>query len=153
MNRQRLLSILWAIEMIVGVLPAIVVLGMGMISYLVLLQVVPQLLHSGETAALRTFLLATGTMVGGILGIVAILMAYRPDKLRQRPQRKRLAIVFAGAGLCAEVLYFTSGGLGDVSSHWLARWVMLGPLVVGAHCAYRVFGRPPGPTSRPVAAR
>lgn len=74
MNRQRLLSILRAIEIIVGVLPAIVVLGMGMISYLVLLQVVPQLLHSRETAALRTFLLATGTMVGGVMGIVAILM-------------------------------------------------------------------------------
>lgn len=134
-----------------GVLPAIVVLAMGMISYLVLLQVVPQLLHSGETAALRTFLLATGTMVGGILGIAAILMAYRPEKLRQRPQQKRLTIVFACAGLCAEVLYFTSGGLGDVSSHWLARWVMLGPLVVGAHCAYRLFGRSSGHTSNPIA--
>jgi uncharacterized membrane protein YjjB (DUF3815 family) len=64
-NRQRLLSILWGIEIIVGVLPAIIMLGMGLISYLVLLQVVPQLLRNGETAAMRTVFLATGTMVGG----------------------------------------------------------------------------------------
>jgi peptidoglycan/LPS O-acetylase OafA/YrhL len=153
MNRQRVLSILWAIEILAGVLPAIVVLGMAMISYVVLLEVVPQLLHRGETAALRTYVLATGTIVGGVLGIAAILIAYRPEKLRRRPRRKRLAIAFGCAGLCAEVLYFTNGGLGDVSSHWLARWVMLGPLVVGVHCAYRVFGRSPGPTPSPVAVR
>ena len=33
MNRQRVLSNLWAIETIVGVLPVIVVLGMAIISY------------------------------------------------------------------------------------------------------------------------
>lgn len=142
MNRERVLSILWGIEIIVGVLPAIIVLGMGLISYLVLLQVVPQLLRSGETAAMGTVFLTTGTMVGGLLGVVSILMAYRPATLRQRPKRKRLAVVFACAGVCAEVLYFVSGGLHDVSSHLLARWVMLGPLVVGVHCAYRVFVHP-----------
>src|ERR1700687_3673208 len=104
MNRQRLLSILWGIEIIVGVLPAIIMLGMGLISYLVLLQVVPQLLRNGETAAMRTVFLATGTTVGGILGVAWILMAYRPETLRQRPKRKRLAVVFACAGICAETL-------------------------------------------------
>ena len=152
MNRQRLLSILWGIEIIVGVLPAIIMLGMGLISYLVLLQVVPQLLPNGETAALRTVFLATGTTVGGILGVASILMAYRPETLRQRPKRKRLAVVFACAGICAETLYLMSGGMHDVSSHLLACWVTLGPLIVGAHCAYRVFGHPPDPTSSPAGA-
>ena len=153
MNRHRLLSVLWGIEIAAGVIPAVVLLTMSLVPYLVTLPAMPSMLVSGNWAIVRSAIVLNGTMVGGILGITAILMAYRPDKLRQRPQRKRLAIVFACAGLCAEMLYFTSGGLGDVSSHWLARWVMLGPLVVGAHCAYRVFGRPPGPTSSPVAAR
>jgi hypothetical protein len=153
MNRQRVLSVLWAVEFIVGLVPAVVMLGMGLVSYVILLQVVPRLLHSGESAALRTFLLATGTAVGGILGIVAILMAYRPERLRQNAGRKRIAIIFACAGLMAELLYFTNGGLGDVSSHLLAGWVMLGPLIVGAHCAYRVFGHSSGNASSPVAVR
>jgi hypothetical protein len=151
MNRQRLLAVLWAIEIIVGVLPAIATLGISLVSYLVLLQVVPQLLQRGEMPALRTFLLASGTILGGILGIVAILMAYRPEKLRQSPRRKRLAIVFGCAGVCAELLYFVSGGLHDISSHLLARWVILGPLVVGVHCAYRVFVHSPGSATRPAA--
>lgn len=63
----------------------------------------------------------------GVVGIAAILMAYRPEKLRLSPRRKRLATVFACAGLCGEVRYFTSGGLGDVSSNWIARWDMRVP--------------------------
>jgi hypothetical protein len=152
MNRQRILSVLWALEFIVGLIPAVVMLGMGFVSYAVVLQVVPRLLHSGESAALRTFLLATGTIVGGILGIIGILMAYRPERLRQNAGRKRIAIMFACAGLGAELLYLSNGGLGDVSSHFLAGWVMLGPMIVGGHCAYRVFGRASGNASDPVAS-
>jgi hypothetical protein len=100
------------------------------------------MLLSGDAAVVGSAIVLNGTMIGGILGMLAILMAYRPEKLRQSPRRKRLAIVFGCAGICAEVLYFVSGGSRDVSSHFLARWVMLGPVVVGIHCAYRVYVHP-----------
>ncbi len=117
-------------------------LVVGLIPYLVTLPTLPSMLLSGDAAVVGSAIVLNGTMIGGILGMLAILMAYRPEKLRQSPRRKRLAIVFGCAGICAEVLYFVSGGSRDVSSHFLARWVMLGPVVVGIHCAYRVYVHP-----------
>jgi hypothetical protein len=150
MNRQRLFSILWAVEFILGVLPAAVLLIVSFVPYLVMLPAVPSMLFSGNGTVVRSAIVLNGTMIGGILGIVAILMAYRPEKLRQSPKRTRLSIVFGCAGICAEALYFMSGGLSDVGSHVFARWAMLGPLIVGAHCAFRVLKHPSSSTSSPA---
>lgn len=136
-----------------GVVPAVIVLVIGLVPYLVALPAYFSMFLSGDRAVVRSAIVLNGTMIGGVLGIIAILMAYGPEKLRGNPKRKRIAIIFGCAGLCAEVLYFASGGVGDVSSHLLARCVMLGPLIVGAHCAYRVFGHSSGNTSSAVAVR
>ncbi|MFZ0817296.1 MAG: hypothetical protein WAM78_17370 [Candidatus Sulfotelmatobacter sp.] len=139
MNRQRLLAVLWASELAAGVLPAAIMVIVGLVPYLVTLPAMPSMLLSGDVRVMWSAIVLNGTMVGGILGIVAILMAYRPEKLRANSKLKRRAIVFGCAGVCAEVLYLTSGGLANVRSNMFARWIMLGPAVVGAHCAYRVF--------------
>jgi peptidoglycan/LPS O-acetylase OafA/YrhL len=153
MNRQRLFSILWAIEFIVGLLPAALLIVVGLVPYMV---VTPALLYGllkGEwdAAMVRTAIVLNGEMIGGILGLAAILIAYRPERLRQSSKLKRRAIIFACAGVCAAVLYLTSEGLNDVLSNVFACWIIAGPLLVGAHCLYHVFPRPHCSASSPAA--
>jgi hypothetical protein len=151
MNRQRLLSILWAIEFIVGLLPAAILIVVGLIPYLVSTPAVLSLLLKGDGTIVRTAIVLNGTMIGGILGMAAILMAYRPGRLRQSAKLRRRAIIFACAGVCAAALYLTSEGLTNVMSNVFACWIIAGPLLVGFHCAYRVFTRPHGDASNPAA--
>jgi hypothetical protein len=87
----------------------------------------------------------------GILGIAAILMAYRPDRLRQNAKLKRRAMIFACAGIGAAALYVTSEGLTNVMSSVLKWWIVTGPSLLGGHCAYRVFMRPQDTGSTPDA--
>ena len=142
MNRPRLLSILWAIEFIVGLLPAAILIIVGLVPYLVAAPAVLSLLLKGDTAIVRTAIVLNGTMIGGILGIAALLMGYRPERLRQSAKLKRRAIIFACGGVCAAALYLTSEGLTNVMSNVFSCWIIAGPLLVGAHCSYRVFATP-----------
>ncbi len=151
MNRQRLFSILWAVEFMVGLLPAAILIVVGLVPYLVALPAVLSLLLNGDAVIVRTAIVLSGTMIGGILGIAAILMAYRPDRLRQSPKLKRRAVIFACAGVCSAALYLTSEGLTNVMSSVFKCWIIAGPLLIGAHCSYRVFARPHASASRPAA--
>jgi len=147
MNRQRLLTIFWALEFFVGLLPAVVLLLVSLLPYLVSLPAVLSLLLDGNPAVVWSAIVLNGTMIGGIFGIAALLMAYRPETLRHSRKLKRRAIVFACAGICSEVLYLTSGGLTNVTTNVFALWIVAGPLLLGTHCAYRVFAAPRGSTS------
>jgi hypothetical protein len=153
MNRTRLFSIIWAIEFIVGLLPAALVIVVGLVPYLVVTPAILYGLLKGErdAAIVRTAIVLNGEMIGGILGIAAILMAYRPERLRQSAKLRRRAIVFACAGVCAAVLDLTSEGLTDVMSNVFACWIIAGPLLVGAHCWYHVFLKAHGSASSPAA--
>jgi hypothetical protein len=153
MNRPRLLSILWAIEFIVGLLPAAILIIVGLVPYLVATPAVFSLLLKGDAAIVRTAMVLNGTMIGGILGIAALLMAYSPDRLRQSPKLKRRAIIFACGGVCAAALYLTSEGLTNVISNVFSCWIIAGPLLVGAHCSYRVFVRPRSSASGSTAGQ
>lgn len=151
MNRLRLLSILWAIEFIVGLFPAAILICVGLVPYLIASPVVLSLLLKGDRTIVRTAIELNGMMIGGILGVAALLMAYRPERLRQNAKLKRRAIIFACGGVCAAALYLASEGLTNVISHIFNCWVIAGPLVVGAHCSYRVFvgsqESPPNPAA------
>jgi hypothetical protein len=145
-NRERLYSLLWTAEIVAGVLPAAGVLVVSLVPYVITLPAMPSMILNGFW---RSAVVLNGTMLGGISGIIAILMASRPDRLHDRPKLKRVAIVLGCAGICAEILYLIDGGLRDVASHFWAAWVALGPIVVGIHCAVRVFVSPVGPGKKP----
>ena len=153
MNRLRLLSILWAIEFIVGLLPAAILIIVGIVPYLVSTPAVLSLLLKADPAIVRTAIVLNGTTIGGILGIAALLLSYRPDRLRRSAKLKRRAIIFASGGFCAAALYITSEGLTNVMSNAFKCWIIAGPLLVGAHCAYRVFVRPHGSAQSPTAGQ
>lgn len=143
-NCQRLRSILWTVEIIIGVLPAFVMITAGLIPYLMVLPFFPSMFLSGNAQIVRSAIVLNGTMIGGILGIAAIFMAYHPERLRQSAKLKRLTITFGCAGICAGALYVMSEGLTDVMSNGLKCWIVAGPVLVGSHCAYRVLARPRG---------
>jgi hypothetical protein len=123
----------------------------GLIPYLMAMSAVLSALHELNAAVLTTAIVLNGTMIGGILGIAAILMAYRPPRLRENAKLKRRAIIFSCAGLGAAALYVTSEGLTNVMSNVFKSWIIVGPLLVGVHCAYRVFlsshNAPSGPAA------
>jgi hypothetical protein len=152
-TRQRLFSILWTIEFIAGLLPAVVLIIVGFIPYLVATLAILSALEKADAAVLRTAIVLNGTMIGGILGIVAILMAYRPEKLRENPKLKRRAMIFSCAGLGAASLYVMSEGLSNVTSNGFQSWIIAGPVLLGAHCAYRVFMRHHNDVSSPAAVK
>jgi len=151
MNRPRLLSILWATEFIVGLFPAAILMIVGIVPYLVSTPAVLPLLLKGDAAIVRTAIVLNGTMIGGILGIVALLMAYSPERLRQSSKLKRRSIMFACGGVCAAALYLTSEGFTKVISNVFKCWIIAGPLLVGAHCTYRVFVKRDSSVSSPTA--
>jgi hypothetical protein len=142
MRRQRLLSILWATELIVGLSPAALLIVIGLVPYLVAIPVVFSMLLKGDASIVQTAIVLNGTMIGGILGIAAVLMAYRPERLRQSAKLRHRAIIFSCTGVCAAALYVTSEGLTNVLSSVLKCWIIAGPLLVGTHCACRVFAKP-----------
>jgi hypothetical protein len=111
----------------------------GLVPYVVAMSAVVFALHEVNTAVLTTVIVLNGTMIGGILGIAAILMAYRPHRLRENAKLKRRAMMFSCAGLGAAALYIASEGLTNVMSNLLKSWIIAGPLLLGVHCAYRVF--------------
>jgi hypothetical protein len=152
MNGERVMSILWPIEFIAGLLPAAILIAVGLVPYVVATPAVISLLLKGDTAILKTAIVLNGTMIGGILGMAAILMAYRPERLRQNAKLKRRAIIFSFVGLCAATLYLISEGLTNVMSNVFRCWIVLGPLLLGAHCAYRVFLKSHAATSSPSAS-
>jgi len=109
------------------------------------------LASQGEASIVQTAIVLNGTMIGGILGIAAVLMAYRPERLRQSAKLRHRAMIFSSAGVCAAALYLTSEGLTNVLSSVLKCWIIAGPLLVGTHCACRVFVRPDSSTSSSAA--
>jgi hypothetical protein len=104
-----LFSILWVVEIAAGMLPAFILFIVSLVPFLVMVPTLPSMLLSGNSAASWSAIVLSGMMIGGILGIIAVLMAYRPERLRDSPKRRRLAVVFGCAGICAEVLYFIRG--------------------------------------------
>ena len=137
-EKKNLWSVLWVIEFAVGLAPATAFLYLGGILYAALFTTLPKLLSHPEPAALKDFFRMTVIVVGGGLGLISIVMAFQPHRLRRRAQLKIVALVFGCAGVLAEALYVQSVGF------WVAwnpgmMWILLGPVVVGAHCAYRVF--------------
>jgi hypothetical protein len=64
MSRQRLFQILWAAEFVVGLSPAVLLVIIGLPSYLVALPAVLIGCFSGELAVVRTAIVLNGTMIG-----------------------------------------------------------------------------------------
>jgi ABC-type enterochelin transport system permease subunit len=60
MSRQRLLSILWAIEFIVGLSPAAVLMVIGLVPYLVVTPAVLSLLLRGKLRLCKPRLCSMG---------------------------------------------------------------------------------------------
>ena len=76
---------------------------------------------------------------GGSLGFLAIGMALCPEVLRRDRKRKKLALVFACAGLAAELLYVRFDGLRHVLTNAFSIWMLTGPIVFGIHLLYRIY--------------
>ena len=138
MQRQRLSSLLWTIEVVLGLLPSAVLLLISMPSYLLLLTVLPRIVQD-HGAALRSFLSITAMFLGGILGLTAIAMACSPNRLRRSPRLRLLALLFACAGVAAETVCIAEEGFRVTGSNLFMVWVLLGPLIIGLHCLYRIF--------------
>lgn len=142
-RRAQLSSILWTAEIAVGILPVTVTLILGLVPYLVVMLVLPTAIYHWDTEILCTLTALSAAMFGGALGIAAILTARRPDKLRNRPKSMIRAGLFALAGLCGESVYFALMGTKDLASdariNFIALWVFVGPLIIGAHITWRVL--------------
>jgi sulfite exporter TauE/SafE len=137
MYRDLLSDAWWMTELIVGLLPAFLTLCAGFMSYIIMVPfVVPHLLERTDGfVVLRTFLVLSGMVIGGILGLIGIWLALLWPELPHRSPLKYVAILFTCAGLLAEGLYVAKEGVSNIFS----LWVVLGPLIVGVHCLYRVY--------------
>jgi hypothetical protein len=60
---------------------------------------------------------------GGCLGLVAIAMAFRREVLRRDRRHRKLACVFACAGLIAELLYVYNEDLKNVLPNAFSVWM------------------------------
>jgi len=119
-------------------------------SYFFLLWTLPDLLMHPQAAALQTFALITAMLGGGSLGLLAIGMALCPEVLQQNRTRKKLALVFACAGLAAELLYVHFAGLRHVLTNAFSIWMLTGPMVLGIHLLYRIYSiAPPSAIAEP----
>jgi hypothetical protein len=145
MNRRRLFEALWVMELIIGLLPAFAVLSASLLSYAFLVPILlPHLLtKSPSSTALRTILLLSGMVLGGIMGLTGIGLSLWPERLHRSPRLKRTAILLGCAGILAEALYTATDGPRAIASNAFSLWVVVGPLIVGGHCLYRVFSKPP----------
>ncbi len=143
MNRRRLLKVLWVAEFIIGLLPAFTLVCASLVSYVFLIPVFPNLLAGpSNSAALHSFILVSGMVIGGLLGLIGIGLAFRPERLHQNRKLKSTAVFLGCAGILAEGIYVAHEGLSAVASNCFSLWVVAGPLLVGAHCVYRVFLSP-----------
>jgi len=119
-------------------------------SYFFLLWTLPDLLMHPQAAVLQTFALITAMLGGGSLGLLAIGMALCPEVLRRDRTRKKLALVFACAGLAAELLYVHFVGLRHVLANAFSIWMLTGPIVFGIHLLYRIYSvAPPSVIAEP----
>jgi peptidoglycan/LPS O-acetylase OafA/YrhL len=139
MNREKALSVLWGLELIIGLGPAVMTLFAGFVSYFALLTRLPQLLHQANPMMLKSFFYITVMIIGGILGFISIIMAANPEQLRLRKRRRAITIAFGCAGIAASITFFLVDAQGFSSHNPLVYWVAFGPLLVGIHCAWRVF--------------
>ena len=135
-KRENLWSVLWIVEVAVGLLPAGIILLTGVASYLPLLMIASGLVGDRDPVFLKTFFHITVMVVGGMLGLLSIGMAFDPNRLRRSACLRMMAVAFGCAGILAEILFAQSGG---GTPNLFRLWVLLGPVLVGAHCAYRVF--------------
>lgn len=148
-KKETFWSVLWVLEIMVALFPAGLLMVTAGVSYVFLLTVVPKLVQDPNPAAVTLFLRITFMFVGGILGLASLVMAFDPDLLRSNLRLRGAAVVFAFAGICAEGVYVLSEGLPATASSLFATWAMLGPLLLGIHCAYRVFRRNPANEHHP----
>jgi len=137
-TRQRLFSVLWIIELIVGLFPIAMVLLASIPSYILLLTILPKLLLNWDAAALRSFLTIIAMILCGTLGLTGITIA-SAERLRRDPRLKRLAVLFGCAGVAAETIYVLNEGFRATASNPFTLWALLGPLIIGLHCLYRSF--------------
>ena len=137
-KNKNLWSVLWKIEFAVALLPAAFFTFASGVSYFALLAV--ELVSKGHAMALKTFFDITVMVVGGVSGLVSIGMAFEPDRLRRNVRLRMIAVAFGCAGILAEILYLQSIGSKEASNPVML-WIFLGPVVVGGHCAYRVFSQ------------
>lgn len=136
---SKLAHALWVAELAIAVFPSAALLILGLFPYLTVVLALPAALAQGDFQAAGPLTLLTIMIFGGTLGLIAIIMARNPAKLRTQPRRLVRAAMFGIAGLCAEVAYCFSVGQIDLTSHaFLTIWTILGPLIVGAHIVYRV---------------
>jgi uncharacterized membrane protein YpjA len=132
-------SPLFILEAVACLLPAIFSMIASSASYFFLLWTLPDLLMHPQAAVLQTFSLITAMLGGGYLGLFAIGMALYPEVLQRNRTRKKLALVFACAGLAAELLYVHFEGLRHVLTNAFSIWMLIGPMVFGIHLLYRNY--------------
>jgi len=135
---QNAANTLFLLEAAACLLPVVAMMGASVFAYIVMLFALPGLLLHPQRAGLYAFALITAMVGGGLLGLLAIAMAFHPEGLRRNPRRKALAFAFAGAGVSAEWLYVYSEGVRNVFSHPFSVWMLSGPVVFGVHLLYRL---------------
>jgi hypothetical protein len=84
----------------------------------------------------------SGMVVGGMMGLAGVGLTLWPERLHRSPLLKRVAILLGCAGVLAEGLYAAKEGPVAIVTNAFSLWVVLGPLIVGIHCLYRVFSKP-----------
>ena len=136
-------SPLFILEAVACLLPAIFTLIASSISYFFMLWTLPDLLMHPQAAVLQEFVPITAILGGGSLGLLAIGMALCPEVLQRNRTRKKLALVFACAGLGAELLYVHSEGLRHILTNTFSIWMLTGPMAFGIHVLYRLYSVAP----------
>jgi hypothetical protein len=132
---------LFNMELAIELFPSVILLVFGVHLYAASLLVALLDRSVGDSSIIGWL---TVTVVGGVLGIRAILFARRPERLRARPRLMRAGL-YASAGLCAEATFIfglvSAGGvpLGFDLSTILLVWVLMGPVLVGLHSGCRVM--------------
>jgi hypothetical protein len=140
-----LATLLLYLEIAVGLFSAVILLAIGCFYYVMFLVfAIPKALYDSEGRLF--FAWFTVVIVGGFMGIAAILMASRPEKISDRSKLIRAAL-FGLAGLCAEaslLFGFVLVGVLPLAFDKFTLfflWALVGPVLVGLHFGYRVIAR------------
>jgi hypothetical protein len=144
MSQTRFHQTLWVIEAVLGALPA-TIYALFWLGWSVWITVVrrsdvlrdPRLL-------LDLFFPYIAVAIATILGLLSlwtgVLLA--PSELGQRPRLRLILILLFCAGMLVDVPFLVLFGVSTLRNfaveQTLMIWVLLGPLVVGIHCFYRV---------------
>jgi hypothetical protein len=149
MNRTRLHQVLWVIEAVVGALPGTVFALASVVWFFSLGVSYRSDVMRYPVSVLRVFFpfiaIAIATTMG-FLGLwTGVLLG--PAGLCRRPRLKRIAILFGCAGILVDVPVLVAYGVMTIRNfdpeQLFMDWMLLGPLIVGIHCFYRLrrYGR------------